>query len=577
MGLCALLSAVLVSVASVRAAGPAAVRFDELLAVEVGNGTISREVAAAYAYYARFDREMLPQRYVGAEASPLRCATDVVRSAKAALGGLPAEERTRLENSMDRATPCGQLASYPYSITSAIRPITVHYAQAGDAAEAANTLAYAEQSWQLQVEEMGFDPPLSDNGACGNDANFDIFLEHGLGYAYVQDIADNPATSWDDYACFMVIDPDTWGGIWLKSTVAHEFNHALQAANDWWELGASFEASSTLMEDVVDDPLDYYFDVLADFNRRSHRPFEYNNDSFTYFVYGGVMQMLFYRDRYFGGDASFLADFWYQCRSTARGGYTQPQLNEPDLNDAFETILQQQAGVTHRDAVVEFSRWRWFVGSHDDGQHFEEGGLWPDGAQVRIWRQAEAANLPVTLTVTDGPLSHGVQYLRLATNGAESGLLCATFTGVTDVDWHVESMRRGPQVADAWFFELDDDGTFDVELGGTDEVIFKVLNLADASYDPDYLSSASSSYALELAIDGQCATSAPADADYDDDGQVDLSDYVLFSSCLSGPADAPGFVAPDQRCRNAFDFERDGDVDVADFGGLQERFDLPSE
>ena len=58
----------------------------------------------------------------------------------------------------------------------------------------------------------------------------------------------------------------------------------------------------------------------------------------------------------------------------------------------------------------------------------------------------------------------------------------------------------------------------------------------------------------------------PGDAD--DDGDVDLDDYVVFSDCLAGPEATPrpttsGLTAAD--CLRIFDRDADADVDLADF------------
>ena len=60
--------------------------------------------------------------------------------------------------------------------------------------------------------------------------------------------------------------------------------------------------------------------------------------------------------------------------------------------------------------------------------------------------------------------------------------------------------------------------------------------------------------------------------DYDGDGRVNLVDFHYLPDCLSGPRDAPGFAAPSAPCRSAFDFEPDGDVDLADFAAFQAVF-----
>jgi len=55
--------------------------------------------------------------------------------------------------------------------------------------------------------------------------------------------------------------------------------------------------------------------------------------------------------------------------------------------------------------------------------------------------------------------------------------------------------------------------------------------------------------------------------DFDSDGYVGTSDYLYFATCLdlSGPGITPGF----QECRDFFDANADGDVDLADFAVFQ--------
>ncbi len=54
--------------------------------------------------------------------------------------------------------------------------------------------------------------------------------------------------------------------------------------------------------------------------------------------------------------------------------------------------------------------------------------------------------------------------------------------------------------------------------------------------------------------------------DCEDDGDVDLFDFNLFKSCLTGP---DGFVATECRC---FDVNRSGAVDLLDFAVVQWNF-----
>jgi hypothetical protein len=60
------------------------------------------------------------------------------------------------------------------------------------------------------------------------------------------------------------------------------------------------------------------------------------------------------------------------------------------------------------------------------------------------------------------------------------------------------------------------------------------------------------------------------DADFDRDNDVDLADFVQFQLCFTGPG---GTATTDCECGDADD---DGDVDLADFGLFQLLFTGPA-
>ncbi len=131
----------------------------------------------------------------------------------------------------------------------------------------AETLEY---TWTVQIDGMGWPPPPGDRGE-GGDTRIDVYLDAILqdGYAGYVDttggfLGDNPRTPEQErraaYA-FMVldmsyagVDPDTGHTPTqlMQATVAHEFNHIIQAGIDDRDLhGWLYEATATWMEDEV--------------------------------------------------------------------------------------------------------------------------------------------------------------------------------------------------------------------------------------------------------------------------------------------------------------------------------------
>ena len=467
----------------------------ERLGADVAAGVISRDEAAIHSFLALFDRDQLAPSYKSLGVEVPRCATGVLRAAKDAATRVAPELSSAFAAALP-PQPC--TGNFAYSIESSVYPLIVHYEDVNLAAEAVNMLRFSEESWDIQVLSMGQTAPLLDGGVCGPDERLDLYLLRGIGYAYVDSAASNPATFYDDWSTYMVIDPNVWGGPFLESTVAHEFQHMLQAADDWWELNLH-EAAATLMEDVIEDDLDYYYNVLPGFTRRPDRPVEFDDDYQGSFLYGKSQYLFFLRDRYFDGDASFLADFWRNSRSQARGCYCRFSRNEPDFYDAVDTILGAIGTSNAVDSIIEFSRWRWYAASQDDGDHFEEGGLWPRTTVPPMQRVLGTSQLPMKLNIQDGPMTNGVVFVAVNATESTRAALSVSFEADDAYRWHVEVLRDLPGTTDHWIPGLDGSaGSFLVRLDGSSRVILKVLNLAFDGYDPDFFDEDRLSFSLDL-------------------------------------------------------------------------------
>lgn len=151
----------------------------------------------------------------------------------------------------------------------------IHYTLTGEDRATERYVDYVvealEESWQVQIEELGYNPPPTD-GSMGGNALYDVYIrnligteEDALGYASPQElIGDNPATEQvEQFAAtsYLAVDNDFYDidlydyqtelGV-LRATIAHEFHHAVQFGYDALEPHNWYsEATSTWMETVT--------------------------------------------------------------------------------------------------------------------------------------------------------------------------------------------------------------------------------------------------------------------------------------------------------------------------------------
>jgi len=305
------------------------------------------------------------------------------------------------------ADPCGEARYWPLSLRSGQRPLVIHYSRLAAESKAAEALAVLENAWKVQVDELGFAAPLDDGGACGPDGAYDVFLWPGVDGAYVDSVAVNPATPHDDYSTYMAIDAfGDYGGEYFDTTLAHEFNHSVQASDDWWESPLIFEMTATFAEALVYPDQDDWHYTMEDFQARPQWSLFYDDAYRTWYMYGAAMFLHFLRERYYPADPAFIARTWHRMRS-------EPGDGRPDYLDALREILLAERGIELDSAVLEFARWRWFVDELDDGAHFADGADWPYTV-ARVEFDAASSSIALEL----GAMYYGAEYLHITNDGA---------------------------------------------------------------------------------------------------------------------------------------------------------------
>ncbi|WP_335928986.1 hypothetical protein [Myxococcus xanthus] len=320
---------------------------------------------------------------------------------------------------------------FPYSIRSKTLPVIVHYYREVERETAQQVLTYVEKGWDYHVKRLGMRPAITDQGECGPDEAFDVFVWKGHRSCLVNVLSGDPSTPWDDRRGFMVVDPwGPYGGPELEETVVHEMAHASQAADDWYESPITFEMSAVFTDQVYANRyIKTYFD---DFQAHPDWALDRDDKYETWYMYGASLYLLYLKDRFFDGDPGFLSRMWLASRNPP-GAENDPTLNEPDFADALDAMLADK-GFSYVETVPEFSRWRWYTGDHVDDRHFHhfQGGL-DNLKAAKLALAADQEASPGTLRVTeDAPMMLGTSYLSLRTGASTPNALYVSLEAPAD-------------------------------------------------------------------------------------------------------------------------------------------------
>jgi hypothetical protein len=336
-------------------------------------------------------------------------------------------------------------------------------------------LAAVENAWTMETKALGFWPPVSDQGLCGPNGAFDTFIWRSYRAADTSALAPNGATWWNDSSAYLTVD--AWGpyaGEFLDATVAHELNHAMQAAYDWWETPIVFEMTSQFVEGLLPET-NSYRKLLSDYQQNPDWAFDFNDDYQTWYMYGSAIYLAYLRDAVFDGDARFVAEMWKRSRN-------RPGKNEPDFEDALDSLLRQHARMSFHDSLIQFSRWRYYTSTRDDGRHFREGSTYPENSLVKIERRLRMT--PQTVTMSPGPMKLGTQYVQLVRNPGDPSWVMLDFEGDPNVRWSVQVVPGLAHWQDGETLDLSS-GSAKVSFGHLSERTLVILALPQGKDEPD--------------------------------------------------------------------------------------------
>ena len=392
----------------------------------------------------------------------------------------------------------GARPAYTDTLTSAIFPLKVHYNRPEDATRAQLVLDYAELSWQVQVEELGFRAPQLPDDEDGPELDF--YLSNvGAGLAYAQ------AISWDDQvvgdaynsaAAFMVVDQEL-PEAWVPSYISHEFNHVLQWGIDFtemtlplWEGVAVAAQDWTLGYDAGNWALD-----VDSFQEAPWLP-ALVGDSYeawyrwnvgAYFEYGSALWMMHLDEVVGDGDGSYGPLLW---EHTAQEGLP----NEPDVVDAFA----ETAGVELGQALNDLARTRWLIGAEWDARGLAEAQNW-DATRGVPFESRDASDLPLTdFVFSPSPMVTGQAYIEVGgLNTADTLVATANsstlHSGVLVLWWGTDGSVGEEQAHGV-------DPSVELPLASIERVVIALTNLGPEDWDGEQDPYVQGDQTLQLAL-----------------------------------------------------------------------------
>ena len=367
-------------------------------------GELDLETALIYQVLSVRAPDQLPAMYQES-GGPAVCGTPHLVQAMSAATDLSADYQTRLGKLARRRTDA------QHTLLSPSGRFRIHYDTEGRHAvsprdDDANgipdyidlALVVLDSTWVLEVEQLGYNPPPSDNGLGGGD-EYDVYvIDIGgryYGYAYPEKSGTTTYSHLEIDNNFTDLDyKQTRGLDALRVTIAHEFHHAIQfgyyAGQDgsWWQ-----ESTSTWMEEVAYPHIDDYLQYLTYFLSEPQRAL--NSGPYGSLHTYGAAIFSFFLDQRYGRELNRL--IWEELG----------QRKSVHL-DHFDHVIRQVEpgglGVT----MGEFAVWNYFTNTRYRDPYYAEADKYPFVPTRDITVAAEAVVRDTSLIDATGSV-----YLRL--------------------------------------------------------------------------------------------------------------------------------------------------------------------
>jgi hypothetical protein len=397
--------------------------FPSRLSREVQDGKIS-PIQAAYLAGVRISApDRLPAEYREDPGLPVKSGLSAAYSVRHHRDRFTATQKADLAKMMARP-------ALPFSLVSPTGLFRIHYTQSGvDAVPPADydlsgvpdyveeTAAAFDYVYQIEVNTLDFQPPVSDSGMDGNEWDVYIFNIPGA-YGYTMPEQRDPSNT-KAWIAYISVDNDythtpTRGLEGLKVTAAHEFFHMIQLAyhgrdddgngmlDDLWLM----EAGSTWMEDVVYDHINDYYYYLAGFFNENNKPLD-TVDGWR--EYGLCIWNHFLEQRL--GGREFALSTWEHV------------VDMPAMEATAQAL--REAGRDFGEEMTWFYGWNYMTGMRADVQRY-----YPEGASYPMVRIDSTAVFTGESSITGSVECTAAKYYRLELDDDKRCLFVPTNT-----DW----------------------------------------------------------------------------------------------------------------------------------------------
>jgi hypothetical protein len=261
----------------------------------------------------------------------------------------------------------------------------------------------------------------------------------------------------------------------LRVLAAHEYFHAIQQG---YQTNAALwlqEASSTWVEDVIDDAWNDNHFLVRDFAPYPRRSL---TDVGGGYEYGAFLFIQFLVERYGQGRPAIVKEIWTEMASPEMGGSGSTAM-------AAITAVLARRDVTFPKAWAEFLLWRWDLTRFEEGEAYalEAGRNWPSPMRTTEVRN-ESCRLTTDLNRTGLPPLSGDYAVFRPADRPDSGRATVTVEGPVGATAFVLTQREGGAER-ARFLDLGEAGAGNVSIPfGDDQVRRVVVGLGNASTAP---------------------------------------------------------------------------------------------